>query len=100
MKEKTVFVDCEAIQKALEDVLPKAVRVLLVWGGARDGETKLVYVKVTQNDKEDQNQKHFTKMTLNGLRAVLGEIYDVEITGDCTLEFGFVLPITSQYILK
>jgi hypothetical protein len=100
MKEKTVFVDCEAIQKALEDALPKQVRVLQVWGGARDGETKLVYVKVNQNDEEDRNPRHYTKVTLNAMRKVLGEIYDVEISGYCSIEFGFVLPVTSKYILK
>lgn len=100
MKEKTVFVDYKAIQKALEDVLPKQVRVLQVWGIASEEVTRLVYVKVTQNDEEDQNPGHYTKNTLNGLRMVLGEIYDVEIKDMTTLEFGFIIPITSQYILK
>lgn len=99
MKEKIVLVNCEAIQKELEDVLPKTDEVLNVWGGhSNDDGTKMVYVKLTQND--DDNRCHYTKVTLNAMRKVLGEIYDVEITENCSIEFGFALPLTSKYIIR
>ncbi len=99
MKFKTIIVDCEAIQKALEDILPKNVEVLNVWGGNDiEDYTKIVYVTLTQNDND--NRYHYTKVTLNAMRKVLGEIYDVEIIGDWSIEFGFTLPLTSKYIIR
>ena len=98
MKERTDFVDCKAIEKALEMYLPEVVKVLKVWEGTmRNDNTYKVYVKVTQVD--DSKESFFTEVVLGDMKAVIGELLDVEIIDMTTLEFGFALPLTSRYYL-
>lgn len=96
MELKNEFVDCKAIKKALIDNLPDAVKVISVWEGTlRNDKTFKVYVKVTQVD--DVYPSFFTEVVIADMRAICGELIDVEIKGAKTLEFGFALPLTSHY---
>lgn len=98
MELKNEFVDCKAIKEALEDNLPDAVKVISVWEGTmRNDNTYKVYVKVTQVD--DSKESFFTEVVLGDMKAVIGELLDVEIIDMTTLEFGFALPLTSRYYL-
>lgn len=96
MELKNEFVDCKAIKKALEDNLPDVVKVISVWEGTlRNDKTFKVYVKLTQVD--DVYPSFFTEVVIADMRAICGELLDVEIKDAKTLEFGFALPLTSHY---
>lgn len=96
MELKNEFVDCKAIEKALNDNLPVTVKVISIWEGTmRTDKTFKVYVKITQVVDDDPIM--FTEGVLAVMKAIIGELLDVEIKGPKTLEFGFALPLTSHY---
>lgn len=96
MELKNEFVDCKAIKKALIDNLPDIIKVVSVWEGTmRNDKTFKVYVKVTQNS--DNFPSFFTEVVIADMRAICGELIDVEIKDIRTIEFGFALPLTSHY---
>ena len=96
MELKKEFVDCKAIEKELNDNLPDTVKVISVWEGTmRSYKTFRVYVKITQVD--DELPIMFTEGVLLVMKAIIGELLDVEIKGPKTVEFGFALPLTSHY---
>jgi hypothetical protein len=92
------FVNCPAIKRTLDETLPKSVKVLRVWEGTmRTDDTYKVYVLIKA--VADKNQRLFTETTLSMMQLAIGELVDVEIMGEDTLEFGFALPLTSHYYL-
>lgn len=96
MELKNEFVDCKAIEEALKDNLPDAVKVTRVWEGTmRNDKTFKVYVVITQVN--DTYEPFFTEVVIADMKAIIGELIDVEIKDARTLEFGFALPLTSRY---
>lgn len=97
MELRNKFVDCKAIVKALKDNLPDGYNVISVWEGTlrNDNKTFKVYVKIADMDEEEPIM--FTECALADLKAICGELLDVEIKDAKTLEFGFALPLTSHY---
>lgn len=96
MKQPFELVDCKAIEESLKDNLPECIKVIGAWVGCmRKDNTITVYVKITQID--DNFPSYFTEVVIADLKAICGELLDVEIKDARTLEFGFALPLTSHY---
>ena len=99
MTQTIDFVNCPAIKRMLDETLPKSVKVLNVWEGCmRTDDTYKVYVLI--KEVADKYQRLFTEVVLSMMREVIGELVDVEIMGEDTLEIGFALPLTSHYYLQ
>lgn len=93
---KINFVDCLAVKKAIEAMLPSSIQVDEVCEGPlRNDHTVTVYIRlrIILND----HPKFFDENLFNSMREVAGKLLDVEIIDMTTLEFGFALPFTSHY---
>lgn len=93
------FVNCPAIRKSLEASLPTTYNVVNVWEGyVRNDCTITVYVEIA--DMDDNPPFMITEIALAELKAICGEMINVEIKGPKNLEFAFALPLTSKYIIR
>lgn len=99
MKENVGFVDCKAIEKSLKDNLPSVVKVVRVWEGTMRGDNTIKVYVVARLERNDLYPPFFSEISLADMRAICGELIDIEIKDAKTLEFGFALPITSHYYL-